>query len=144
MKDRADLMYESRVHTGHQMFCAGLTSDGKSLYQGQQAAKEVYQRATAAVTESAQAAGHLTDAPLYAVRNRGLDWLASDRFPTCCGSVNMMNVEHLDSKDDTEATKGAKGETTKEETFPDVPSKENDGLRKRVAGPKLKADKKSD
>ena len=48
-----------------------------------------------------------------------------------------------ESKDDTNA-KGAKGETTKEETFPDVPSKENDGLRKRVAGPKLKADKKSD
>jgi len=56
--------------------------------------------------------------------------------------AQQMMAENTGS-DTKKAKKATEDETAKAEAFPEVPLKD-DGLRKRVAGPKLKADKKSD
>ena len=81
------------------MFCIGMSNGGR-MYRGAPGdkAKVLAQEATKTITSSAIKMKLLEPSTTQG-RTKGHVYLNSDYFAALCGSVSMMNREHLDKRD---------------------------------------------
>jgi len=102
MKDKSDFMTESREHCGGKMFCAGFNASDQA-YKGSTEVSDMCTQISTQVMEnfvsSHETLRHILPCEQHVHKSRGGHLLNSERFTKLCGSLTMMNVEHIDNSD---------------------------------------------